>query len=330
MLSVAPPSYQLLKTADDYLWPEIKPFDEGNFLVSSLHSLWFAQYGNQNGTPVLVVHGGPGGTCGPRDMRYFDPKFYRIILVDQRGALRSRPVAETRENTTNDLINDFEKLREHLGIAQWLLFGGSWGSALSLAYGQAHREKCLGFILRGVFLGTKEEYQKLWNGMGDIYPEEYAEYVEFLPPHERDDLLENYHRRLTNDDPKVHLPAARAFYKYDQMCASLVDKTKVFANITNDNLVLALSRIFAHYSKHQFFFEPDQLMKNLPAISHLPAMIVHGRYDVICRAQSAYRLHKAWPESTLKIIPDAGHASWEPGITKALVDACNQFKARVT
>ena len=326
---VSEPVYHPAMATEAFLWPEIEPFDEEHLSVSNLHSLWFAQYGNPRGVPVVVVHGGPGGRCGPRDMRYFDPKFYRIILFDQRGAGRSLPVAETRENNTDELINDLEKLREHLKVTRWLLFGGSWGSALSLAYGEAYPQHCLGFILRGIFLGTKDEYLKLWNNMGDIYPEEFAEYCEFLSSSERENLLESYYCRLMHSDPNVHLPAARAFYKYDQMCASLIDKAKVFENIVNDNLVLALSRLFAHYSKHEFFLKPDQLVKNLPIIHHLPAMIVHGRYDVICRVSSAFGLHKAWPNSMLTIVQDAGHAAWEPGMTKSLVDACNQIRTRL-
>lgn len=327
--TISDSSYQIITPAENYLWPAITPFDEGYLAVSDLHSLWYAQYGNPHGQPVVVLHGGPGGGCSPRDMRYFDPEFYRVILFDQRGAGRSKPVAETKENTTQHLIEDIEVLRTHVNVTRWLIFGGSWGSALALAYGQAYPSRCLGFILRGIFLGTKDEYLRLWNSMGDIYPEEFAEYVEFLPANERHDLLESYYRRLMDKDPQIHQPAARAFYKYDQTCATLVDKSRLAGNLTNDESVLALSRLFAHYSKHEFYLKPDQLINNLSTIEHLPMMIVHGRYDVICRAQSGYRLYRAHKNASLTIVPDAGHATFEPGITKVLIDAGNQFKARL-
>ncbi len=325
-INVSLSAYQQTKTIGDILHPPIAPFDEGYLSVSSLHRLWFAQYGNPTGLPVVVLHGGPGGRCSDRDMRYFDPNFYRIILIDQRGAGRSQPNAETRDNNTGNLIADLELLRNHVDVERWLVFGGSWGSALALAYGEAHPSRCLGFILRGIFLGTKDEYQKLWCSMGDIYPEAYHDYVEFLPPAEREDLLESYYQRLMSDNPSIHMPAARAFYRYDQICATLFDKSRLIEELKDDHHVLALSRLFAHYSKHAFFLDADQLMRNLSHILHLPARIVHGRYDVICRVQSAFRLHRAWPVSKLTIVQDAGHAAFEPGITEALVHAAEDFK----
>lgn len=325
-ITIAEQSYARIKSAEDYVYPELLPYREEYLSVSSIHFLWFAEYGNPHGVPALVVHGGPGGGCGPLDMRLFDPQIYRIILVDQRGAGRSRPVAETRENTTADLIADMERVREHLGIAKWLLVGGSWGSALALAYGEEHTDRVLGFILRGIFLATHDEYMKLWNTMGDFYPEVFHEFVSFLPESERSNLLASYHQRLIDPDPSIHLPAARAFYHYDMMCATLVDKSRVAVGMTNNERVLALSRLFAHYCMNRFFVTHDQLMNNVTKIHHLPLTIIHGRYDVICRASSAFRLHKAWPNSHLVIVPDAGHATSDPGIAREIVSATQKFQ----
>jgi proline iminopeptidase len=325
-LTIANDAYSAIKPKDAYLFPEIHPNKEGFLAVSSVHKLWHAEYGNSEGVPVISLHGGPGGGCGPRDMRYFDPKFYRIILVDQRGAGRSLPHASIVDNHSKALIEDLEKLRAHLGIERWLVFGGSWGSALSIAYGEAYPENCLGFILRGVFLATKAEYQKLWNGMGDIYPEEFQYYQEYIPEPERSDLMMAYHKRLINPDPRVHLPAARSFCQYDFMCATLFDKSQVSAQLKDEARILALSRIFAHYSVNEFFFEPDQLINNLHRIRHLPCIIAHGRYDIICRLSSAYRLHQNWPQSHFVIVQDAGHASYDPGMVKVLLDATENMK----
>lgn len=321
-------AYQLTKTLDACLYPELEPYREETLSVSNLHTLWFAEYGNKHGIPVLVVHGGPGGGCGPRDMRFFDPQFYRIILCDQRGAGRSLPSAETRENTTFDLIADMETLRMHLGVEKWLLFGGSWGTALSLAYGQAHANRCLGFILRGVFLGTKSEYLKLWYNMGDFYPEAYEAYENFIPESERKDLIGAYHRRLSDPNPHVQQQAAKAFCAYDFTCATLFDKSQLPFQLEDQRKVLALAKLFTHYSMNEFNFTDDQLMNNLARITHLPAVIVHGRYDIICRVSSAYRLHRAWPQSKLHIVQDGGHASYEPSMAEVLVAAGNEFKNR--
>lgn len=327
-LSVVEHAYQLKNSIDDYLYPPLEPYQVQTLPVSSIHSLWYAQYGNPNGVPVLAVHGGPGGSCGPNDMRFFDPAFFRIILLDQRGAGRSEPIGETRENTTSHLIEDMEKLRKHLGVEKWVLFGGSWGSALSLAYGEAHPKHCLGFILRGIFLGTKTEYEKLWYGMGDMYPEAFDEYVQFIPENERHDLIAAYHKRLFDSNADVQMQAALSFCKYDFLCATLFDKSMVNTRLNSKRSVLGIGKLFAHYSINKFFFTDDQLIKNLSTISHLPAIIVHGRYDVICRASSAYRLHKSWPGSSLTIVQDAGHAASDLGMIKALVDACHDIKNR--
>ncbi len=328
LLDIYPASYSLKQLADEYLYSPSELRRQGHLSVSERHKIWFMEYGNPEGIPVVAVHGGPGGGSSPRECRFYDPSRYRIIVFDQRGSGRSEPVADTLDNTTAHLISDMEALRAHLGITQWVLCGGSWGSALSLAYGQAHPERCLGFILRGIFLGTRPEFTKLWQNMGDFYPEVFKEYSEHVSPSEREDLAQAYYRRLMNDDPMVYMAAARAFYHYDMMCATLSDKSHLSGPL-DLNRVLALSRLFAHYSVNEFFLDSDQLIKNINRINHLPLHIVHGRYDIICRVSSAFKLHQLWPESKLTIVPDAGHASFEPGITRALLDAIKQMSERL-
>jgi proline iminopeptidase len=311
--------YQLMHRAEEFLL--IEPFHEGYLSVSKEHRLWYAEYGNKDGIPVIFVHGGPGGGSGPKDLQFLDPSFYRIILCDQRGAGRSEPNAEIKRNTTSHLVEDFESLRKHLGIERWVLFGGSWGSALALIYGETHPDRVLGFILRGIFLGTKAEFLKLWYGMGDIYPEAFAKYYRFIPEEERVDIIAAYYRRLLDADPKVHMPAARSFCEYDFTCATLFDKTKLLTQLADDRRVLALARLFAHYSINNFFLTENQIIKNLSKIILLPLIIVHGRYDVICRASNAFKLYEHWPKSKLIIVQDGGHSNQEPSMIKALVEA---------
>jgi len=322
--------YTLNQALEDILFPNILPYDEGYLKVTDLHSLWYAQYGNPKGVPVVVIHGGPGFGCGPNDMRYFDPAYFRIILFDQRGAKRSKPLGETRENSTETLIEDIETLRAHLNIHQWFVFGGSWGSALAVLYGEAHPKPCLGFVLRGIFLGRKTEYEQVWYGMKDTFPEEWDEFQKFLPANERGDLIEAYYKRVMDPDPKIHMPAACAFTKYDITCASLRPNPELLKKILEDDaVVLGQSRIFAYYSKHQFFLNDDRLVNDLSQIQHLPATIVHGRYDTICRAKSAYELHQKWPGSELVFVQDAGHAAMEPGIASALIEATEKVKNKI-
>jgi proline iminopeptidase len=329
-LTVKQEAYKISEVVENYLYPEIRPYNEGFLQVSELHSLYFAQYGNPKGRPVLALHGGPGGGIGSRDMRFFDPNFYRIIVYDQRGAGRSLPHAEIRENSTNDLILDIEKLRMHLNLDRLLLFGGSWGSALALAYAESHPQQVLGIILRGVFLGREKEYMQLWHGMGDIYPEAFDEYQNFIPKEEQDNLATAYYKRLMNADPRVHLPAAEAFCRYDFICATLFDKNLVAIQLSDKRRVLALARLFAHYSYNKFFFKEGQLLDSINLISHVPGIIIHGRYDVICRVKSAYELYKAWPASTLHIVQDAGHSSLEPSMLKALTAATEEMKTKLS
>lgn len=330
-ITISELAYTSKQSLEEIFFPCIKPYKESYLKVSELHNIWYAEYGNPSGTPAIVVHGGPGAGAGDNDMRFFDPKIYRIILFDQRGAKRSEPFGEVLDNTTPNLISDMEKLRKHLAIEKWLVFGGSWGSALSMLYGQAHSDHCLGFVLRGIFLGTKAEYEQVWYGMKDIFPELWDELEKFLPESERSDLIKSYYTRFMSADPKIHMPAARCFVKYDLTSSFLMHNQGVLQKtLSDDRLVLGLSRLFSHYCMNEFFVTPNQIIDNIKWINHLPAIMVHGRYDVVCRASSAYRLHKVWPNSELVFVQDAGHASVEPGTAKALVEATNKMAQVVT
>jgi len=308
-------------------FPVSKPFHEGYLKVSPIHELWYAEYGNPVGTPVIVLHGGPGGGCNDDDMKFFDPDFWRIILLDQRGAKRSRPFGELKDNTTQDLISDLEELRKHLKIDKWLIFGGSWGSTLGLAYGEEHPENVLGFILRGIFLGKNEENLNLWYGMRDTFPEVWQEFNDFIPEAEQGDLVSAYHRLIMNDDPGVAIPAARSFFKYDITCSFLkLSPEDLQKFMANDLLVLGVSRTFIHYSTNKFFIKDNQIIDNIGKIYHLPLIIVHGRYDTITRAKSAYELHQIWPGSELNFVDAAGHSAMEPQVVAELVNATEKIK----
>lgn len=325
-LSITESVYELKAPLESILFPKISPTVEGYLKVSDTHNIWYAEYGNPSGIAVVVIHGGPGGGASENDMRFFDPQIYRIILFDQRGAKRSLPFGELRENNTQALVKDIEILRKHLGVDKWLVFGGSWGSALSMLYGQAYPSSCLGFVLRGIFLGSKEEYEQLWQ-MNDIFPDLCDELEKFLPEEERADLISSYYKRFINIDPAVHMPAARQFAKYDFTASFLMNSSierEVVSN-SDEKLILGVSRLFTHYCVNRFFITSEQIIDNIYKISHLPAIIVHGRYDVICRAKSAYKLYKSWSNSELVFVQDAGHASIEPGIAKALVEATNKI-----
>jgi proline iminopeptidase len=313
---------------ENILFPSISPFNEGMLKVSEVHSIWYAQYGAPLGIPVIIVHGGPGAGCGINDMRYFDPNFYHIILFDQRGAKRSIPTGNLHENTIQDLISDMEQLRKTLGIEKWLLFGGSWGTALSIAYGEAYAKRCLGFILRGIFLVREQDIHQLWYGMQNHFPEVWNDFYHFLPENERKNLIASYCERfLHSEHEKVALPAIRAFAHYDFTCSFLEkDPTYVAKLIEDDSFILSLGRIFGHYSINNFFLENNQLLKNLDRIKHLPATIVHGRYDMICLAKAAFELHEKWPNSKLVLTEQAGHAAIEPNTTQALVNATEEMR----
>ncbi len=310
-------------------YPAIAPYDSGHLDVGDGHALYWEQSGNPDGVPVLYLHGGPGAGTTPYYRRFFDPAFWRIVLFDQRGCGRSTPAAATEANTTWHLVEDIERLRRHLGIESWLTFGGSWGSTLALAYGEAHPRRCLGFVLRGVFLFTRAEIDWFVRGMGTFFPEAERRLLAPLSPAERADPLAAYQRRLMDPDPAVHAPAAFAWCAYEEACSRLRPPAPRGNGARPLLAALAMARIETHYMVNRGFLEEGQLLAGLPAVRHLPAVIVQGRYDVICPIRAADALAQAWPRAELHVVPDAGHAALEPGIRAGLVAATERMKARL-
>ena len=309
------------------LYPEIEPFDSGFLPVSSLHTLYYEQSGNPNGKPVVFLHGGPGGGTNAKCRRFFDPAVYRIVLFDQRGCGKSTPHAELTDNTTWDLVADIERVREHLGIGRWQVFGGSWGSTLALAYAQTHPDKVSELVLRGIFMLRRWElewfYQK---GCDALYPDAWETYLDAIPEVERGDLMSAYHRRLTSPDAKTRTDAARAWSVWEGATSFLWQDKSHIESSAEDEFALAFARIECHYFVNGGFFEhDDQLLRNVERIRNIPAVIVQGRYDVVCPLRSAWDLHRAWPEADLHIVQDAGHSAFEPGIVHELVEATDRF-----
>lgn len=314
------------------LYPPIEPFDSGRLRVSPVHELYYEQCGNPTGQPAIFLHGGPGGGLHPEYRQFFDPAHYRIVLFDQRGSGQSTPHANLEENTTWDLVKDIERLREHLRIDRWLVFGGSWGSTLSLSYAETHPEQVTGLILRGIFLCRPNEIDWFYqegHGASAIFPDVWEEYVKVIPEEERGDMLAAYHRRLMSDDESVRLEAAKAWSIWEGSTSKLFPDPKLIEHAGEEQFALALARIECHYFVNNAFFPTDNfLIENVHKIRHIPGIIVQGRYDVVCPAMSAWDLHRAWPEAKLHIIPDAGHSALEPGITSALVEATDEFRTK--
>lgn len=307
-------------------YPPIEPRRSGMLEVDAIHTLYWEESGNPDGVPVVLLHGGPGSGTAPRHRQFFDPAYYRIVLFDQRGAGRSTPPAETRNNTTQLLVADMETLRVMLEIEQWLVFGGSWGSTLALAYAQSHAPRCRALVLRGIFLCTADEIDWFMNGMGRFFPLAHQQFIAPIPPEERGDLLGAYRRRLSGDDAQQRLQAARAWNRYESCCLHLWPQAPETDDARTDATALAVARLEAHYFHHLGFFEPDQLLRNVVRLHDIPALIVQGRYDVICPPLTATRLHQAWPQAQLQMVDDAGHSAFEPGIEAALLAAMNQFR----
>ncbi len=310
------------------LYPAIEPYDRGMLAVSSLHTLYYEQSGNPRGKPVVFVHGGPGGGTNAKCRRFFDPAAYRIVLFDQRGCGRSTPHAELTDNTTWDLVADMERLREHLAIERWQVFGGSWGSTLALAYAQSHPERVSELVLRGIFMLRRSElewfYQK---GCDTLYPDAWETYLSAIPEVERGDLMSAYYRRLTHPDHAVRMAAARAWSIWEGATSFLLQDAAYIASSGQDAFALAMARIECHYFVHGGFFEhDDQLLRHVDRIRRIPAVIVQGRYDVVCPMRSAWDLHRAWPEADLRIVQDAGHSAFEPGNTHELLEATDRFR----
>ncbi len=311
-------------------YPPIEPHRTGRLRVSEHHDLYFEECGNPHGKPVVFLHGGPGFGIEPSHRRFFDPGKYRIVLFDQRGCGKSTPHASLVDNTTWHLVDDIEKLRLHLGIERWQVFGGSWGSTLALAYAETHPARVTELVLRGIFLIRKTEIDWFYQrGASALYPDAWEKYLEPIPEDERGDLLSAFHRRLTHDDPEVRLRAARAWsiWEGSTSClwpsASLIDKTGT------DDFAIAFARIECHYFVHGAWVDAERdLLRNVDRIRRIPAVIVQGRYDVVCPMESAWALHRAWPEAELKIVQDAGHSATEPGNLHELVTATDRFAAR--
>lgn len=308
------------------LFPEIRPNREWTLERDQPHRVYVEESGNPDGMAVLFVHGGPGGGCAPVHRRFFDPTRYRIILFDQRGCGRSTPHACLENNTTWHLVDDMEAIRTTLGIDQWLLFGGSWGSALSLAYAQSHPDRVLGMILRGIFLCRRHEIDWFYRaGTSRLFPDYWEDFLAPLPADERSDPVAGYHRLLGSDNDLTRMTAARAWSLWEARCSHLQANQGTLAHFETAHAALAMASIENHYFVNDSFFTDDQLLGNMDRIADIAGTIVHGRYDVICPLENAWQLHRAWPASDLQIIPGAGHAATEPAIIDALIKATSAF-----
>jgi len=312
------------------LFPLRAAYRTGRLRVSALHTLYYEEYGNPAGKPLVFLHGGPGGGIKPKHRRYFDPRVWRVVLFDQRGCGRSTPHAELRENTTWDLVADMERLREQLGIERWVVFGGSWGSTLALAYAETHPRRCTALALRGIFMLRRSELEWFYQeGASHLFPDAWERYLEPIPERERGDLIKAYHRRLTSRDPKVRLRAARAWSVWEGATSTLHPDAAAMRSMGGGRFALAFARIEAHYFVNRGFLErDDQLLRDVGRIRKIPAVIVQGRYDVVCPMRSAWDLHRAWPEAKLIVVPDAGHAMGETGIRRALIRETARFARR--
>jgi len=308
------------------LFPAIQPYKTGRFPVSDIHTLYIEESGNPDGVPVVFLHGGPGGNCEPGHRRFFNPEEYRIILFDQRGCGKSKPHASLEDNTTADLINDLETIRQHLGIDKWVVFGGSWGSTLALVYAESYPQKVLGLILRGIFLSRDEDIRWLFQGgAARLFPEAWQHYVEPIPEIERDDMIGAYHQRLTSENEIIRMGAAKAWSIWEGSTATLLPDKSVIDYFSDPHIALSIARIECHYFINKSFLSPGQILNNAQNLKDIPGFIVHGRYDVICPIDQAVLLDQHWPESKLMVIDNAGHAVTERGISDALVDCCNQM-----
>ncbi|MEH6649568.1 MAG: prolyl aminopeptidase [Motiliproteus sp.] len=312
------------------LFPEIQPNQHQLLPVDDRHSLYLEESGNPQGQPVLFVHGGPGGGTSEFNRRFFDPEKYRIIVFDQRGCGRSTPHAELRDNTTTHLIADIEAIRLHLGIESWLLFGGSWGSTLSLLYAQAHPERVNGLILRGIFLCRDQDIRWFYQeGANHIFPDHWVEYSAQIPEAEQHDFLSAYYRLLTSDNEIARMSAAKAWSGWEARCSTLNPSSSLHSHFSDPHVALAMARIESHYFINHSFIESNQILDDADKIVHIPTIIVHGRYDIVCPVNQAVALHARLPDAELHIVRDAGHSALEPGITDNLIKATNQFALRL-
>ncbi|XP_041366674.1 probable proline iminopeptidase [Gigantopelta aegis] len=311
------------------MFPEIEAFNTGRLKVSEIHEIYYEQSGKKDGKPVVFVHGGPGAGTTPRERRFFDPDVYRIVLFDQRGAGKSTPAAELKENTTWDLVADMEKLRTRLGIEKWVVFGGSWGSTLSLAYAETHPDRVTALIIRGIFNLRYRELKWFYEDGGAclVYPDAWESYWNHIPHAERHCMIGAFHRRLTSDDEETRKNAAEVWSKWELSTSRLHPDSELIKKADGDLWSQQFARIECHYFIHGGFFESDeQLLENVNKIRHIPGTIIQGRYDMVCPVDTAWRLHKEWPEADFHIVPDAGHSAREPGIQTLLLNATDKYK----
>ncbi len=312
------------------LYPHIEPYVSHTLAVDPPHRLHVEECGNPSGIPVLFLHGGPGGGCEPFHRRFFDPERYRIVLFDQRGCGRSAPHAELEGNTTAALVADIEAIRRHLGIERWMVFGGSWGSTLALVYAETHPERVTALVLRGIFLCRPREIHWFYQeGASRLFPDYWEDFLAPIPEQERGDLVRAYHKRLTGEDEVARMAAAKAWSQWEGRCATLLPSKSLVDHFEDPFVALAMARIECHYFINDAFLEPDQILRDAHRLKGIPGHIVHGRYDAVCPLESAWALHRAWPEATLEIVPDAGHAASEPGIASALVAATDAMAERL-
>ena len=314
------------------LYPELKPYQRHSLKVSELHELYIDEAGNPDGIPVLFVHGGPGGGCDGSSRRFYDPALYRIVTFDQRGCGRSTPHGELSDNTTQDLIADMEAIRVHLGIDSWVLFGGSWGSTLSLLYAQHYPQRVMALVLRGIFLCRQCDFDWLYkDGANRIFPDYWEEFIKPIPQSERGDLAQAYNSRLLGDDELLRMGVAKAWSAWEGNCSKLRPSPTALAKFTKPHNALALARIETHYFVNKGFIDENYILNNMQPIKDMPGRIVHGRYDMVCPLDNALRLHQQWPNSELVIVRDAGHSASEPGTVDALIrvvaDIAQQLKS---
>jgi proline iminopeptidase len=309
-------------------YPLIEPYQTARMALDGVHTMYYEQSGNPHGVPVLFLHGGPGAGASAAHRQFFDPAFYRIVIFDQRGAGRSTPLGELVDNTTLLLIDDIERLREKLGISRWVVFGGSWGSTLALAYAESHPNRVMALVLRGIFLCRQSEIDWFLYGLKNIFPEAWRKFAGHLPEHERNNILKAYYALITDPDPAVHIPAARAWSIYEGSCSSLIPNEMIVANFGSDRVALGLARMESHYFMNDIFLPENYLLNNVGRIRHIPTTIVQGRYDVVCPIVSADDLACAFPEAEYHIVNDAGHSAFEPGTRAKLIETMERLKSR--
>ncbi|WP_027328372.1 prolyl aminopeptidase [Marinimicrobium agarilyticum] len=311
-------------------YPEIKPFQRHQVPVGGGHELYVDESGSPDGIPILFVHGGPGAGCGKYDRRYFDPDSYRIILFDQRGSGRSTPHASLEQNNTQALVEDMEVIRQYLGVEKWALFGGSWGSTLSLVYAETHPERVLGLILRGIFLVRPQDLEWFYQGgAAHVFPDYWQDFLQPIDSSKRDNLISAYHELLTGDNDLLKMSAAKAWSMWEGRCATLRPSHEVVESFSKPHRALSLACIEAHYFMNQAFLEPDQIVRDAHRLSGIPGVIVHGRYDMVCPLDNAFALQKAWPDAELQIVREAGHSASEPGTVDALIRATDALAREI-